>query len=93
MQVPGFLVTHDYPIWVCVGYVRLGVSFYMSLEGTLTLSLGPQGIGARAALSYVPEASASVEGSVSYTFLVWQSPNLYKYVFTDCFVTVLLGNC
>ena len=80
----------DYPIWIYAGYVSLGVSFYMSLEGTLTLSLGPQGIGAHVALSYVPEASASVEGSVSYTFLVWQFPILHNYCF--CLLVVLISS-
>ena len=43
--------------------------------------MGPQGSGARAALSYVPEASASVEGSVSFTFLVFQFPNVHNGVY------------
>ena len=79
-----------YSIWIYAGYVRLGVSFYMSLEGTLTLSLGPQGIGARAALSYAPEASASVEGSASYTFLVCQFPILHNYCM--CLLVVLISS-
>ena len=84
------IFSYSYPIYIYAGTVDLGVSFFMSLRGTITLSLGPQGIGARAVLSYVPEASASVEGSVSYTFLVYQFSILHNYCM--CLLVVLISS-
>ena len=69
------IFSFSFPIFIFVGSVDLGVSFHMSLNGSTTLSLRPQGIGAHGALSFTPQATATIEGSVSLTLLVWLSLN------------------
>ena len=62
---------YTFPIFIYVGTLDFGISFYLELSGNLEYSLEMYGIGVRGSVACVPTAGASVEGSVSLTLLVW----------------------
>ena len=74
---------YTFPIFIYVGTLDFGISFYLEMSGNLECSLEMHGIGGRGSVAFVLTAGASVEGSVSLTLLVWcihrLLPRTHKY--------------
>ena len=62
---------YTFPIFIYVGTLDFGISFYLEMSGNLEYRLEMYGIGVRGSVAFVPTVGASVEGSVSLTLLVW----------------------